>query len=231
MKTVAIMQPTFLPWIGYFSLIDQVDTFVFLDSVQFDKRSWQQRNRIKTAQGAQYLSVPVLSKGKRDQKICEVEIDTSQKFQIRHLKTIENNYRKAPYFLKYWQDFKDQFLKEYSFLSDLNIILIKWFCEKLGLNPDFLFASKLNVEGKKVELLIDICRKTNADCYLSPLGSKTYIEDNNLFEKQGIMLQYQDYVHPQYSQLYSGFISHLSVLDLLLNEGNSSLKILRMGQN
>ena len=145
MKTVAIMQPTYLPWIGYFSLMDQVDTFVFLDSVQFDKRSWQQRNRIKTSQGELFLTVPLITKGRQSQKIFEVEIDATQRFSDKHLKTIRNNYTKAAFFSEYWEEISELFHRDCHFLADLNIALIEWFRTKLDIEVEFVKSSSLKI--------------------------------------------------------------------------------------
>jgi hypothetical protein len=175
-KTAAIMQPTYLPWIGYFSLMDQVDTFVFLDSVQFDKRSWQQRNRIKTAQGELFLTVPVITKGRRFQKISEAEIDPAQHFQEKQLKTIENNYSKAPFFDVYWEEFSEILKQNYRFLVDLNVALIEWFKIKLGIESVLIKSSSLKAQGQRVDLLVSICRKTGINHYLSPMGYKRYIK-------------------------------------------------------
>ena len=230
MTTVAIMQPTYLPWIGYFDLIDQSDIFVFLDSVQFDKRSWQQRNRIKSVNGELMLTVPVLSKGKRDQKLRDVQIDSSQKYSSKHLRTISNNYCKSKYFREYQTEFSNLYSLEYKYLADLNITLIKWLTKKLGMQVEFIRSSSLEASGKKVLLLVNICKKLGAHHYLSPYGSKTYIEENNLFLKNDIKLSYQDFRHPKYRQLWGEFIPYLSIIDLVFNEGKRSLDIIREGR-
>jgi hypothetical protein len=230
-RTVAIMQPTYLSWIGYFDLIDQSDCFIFLDSVQFDKRSWQQRNRIKTPDGEFILTVPVQSKGRYTQRIYEVLIDKNQDFHNKHIKTIAHNYSKAPFFSKYIDDIVAILNHNHEYLVDLNIELICWFAHILGIKTEFLRSSSLDAEGTKVELLYDICKRVGAERYLSPLGSKGYIDENNLFEINGIELRYHHYAHPTYHQLYGEFLPYLSVLDLLCNEGNNSLSILRQGRN
>ena len=230
MKTIAIMQPTYLPWMGYFDMIAQVDCFVFLDSVQFNKRSWQQRNRIKGHDGVLWLTVPVLTKGRRYQRIFEVVIAPTQDFQKEHVKTIRHVYRTAPYFAQYFDELTSVLLEPQQLLVDLNIELIGRFCSKLGIGTDMMLSSSLDVEGKNVELLVDICKALKADRYLSATGSKDYIDENNLFASSDIDLIYHDYQHPEYRQLYEGFVSHLSVLDILFNEGPSSLSIIR-GKN
>ena len=228
--TVAIMQPTYLPWIGYFDLLDQADTFVFLDSVQFDKRSWQQRNRIKTHNGESFLTVPVMTKGRRNQKISEVEIARTQDFPKKHLRTIEHNYSKAEHFAYYWDELNSLLKQDYRYLAELNITLIKWFKRILGIHAELIRSSMLDVKGKRVELLVEICKSVGAKRYLSPIGSRPYIENNNLFEKQDIDLRYQNYSHPEYRQLFKEFIPYMSIPDLLFNEGKKSLEILRSGR-
>ena len=131
MTTVAIMQPTYLPWLGYFDLINRSDIFVFLDSVQFDKRSWQQRNRIKTLNGELMLTVPVITKGKFDQKICDVMVDISQRFEKKHFNSIHSNYKKSKYFEIYIQELEEIYSIKINKLADLNIRLIKWLSSKL----------------------------------------------------------------------------------------------------
>ena len=230
MTTVAIMQPTYLPWLGYFDLIDQSDCFVFLDSVQFNKRSWQQRNRIKGPDGQITLTVPVLSKGKREQLICEAKIDDTTNFFQKHLKTIHQNYGKAPYFSTYYQSFSEILSGSHKLLCELNIEIIHWFMGQLGIQSKTIRSSSFNVSGKKAELLCDICQRIGGSVYLSAQGSKEYIDQNNPFGEKGIKLIYHDFQHPEYNQLFGSFIPYLSVLDLLFNEGPSSLDIIRSGR-
>jgi len=230
MRTVAIMQPTYLPWIGYFDLIDQSDCFVFLDSVQFNKRSWQQRNRIKGPEGILWLTVSVLSKGRRDQPILDVVIDHTANFQEKHIKMITHLYSKAPFFGKYVDELSLILSRSHQFLVDLNIELIRWLCTQIGIGTQMVTSSSIDVEGKNVELLVEICKALEADRYLSAEGSRTYIEENNLFGPSGIDLAYHAYRHPEYRQLHGAFVPYLSALDLLFNEGSSSLSVIRAGR-
>ena len=229
MTTVAIMQPTYLPWLGYFDLIDCSNIFVFLDDVEFSRQSWQQRNRIKAATGEQWLTVPVIRKGRSKQKITEVIINASSAFHIKHIKTINQNYSKALYYNRYIDEFSMILNKQHQYLVELNIDLISWFCLMLGITTKVIRSSRIINVGKagKVERLVYICKELGADHYLSPAGSKDYIDQNNLFVKSGINVSYQNYSHPTYSQLYGDFIPYMSIIDLLFNEGDSSLKILK----
>jgi hypothetical protein len=227
MLTATIMQPTYLSWIGYFDLIDQSDTFVFLDSVQFDRRSWQQRNRVKSRDRVLWLTVPVHSKGRRDQRICDVEIDRSAKFEQKQLSTIRQCYAQAEYFDTYFNDLSTILEGGHEKLVDLNVNLIEWFCQKLGLDATFVRSSNLEAGGDKADLLVNICQEVGADRYLSPPGSQAYLDAQNPFPAKGIDLVYQDYPHPVYRQLFGEFVPYLSVLDLLMNEGSGSLNLLR----
>jgi len=229
MRCVAIMQPTYLPWIGYFSLIDQVDEFIFLDSVQFSKRSWQQRNKIKTINGPVWLTIPVLSKGKRGQFISEVEIDRARNFPISHITSITHNYTKASFFSDYSQELFSILENNKNTLSILNIELIKWFCKVLKIVTPFKLSSKLDINESKADLLAIVCVQVKATEYLSPLGSKEYMDESEAFSIRNINVKYQDYTHPKYSQLFGEFESHMSILDLLFNHGPDSMEIIRDG--
>jgi hypothetical protein len=228
---IAICQPAYLPWLGYFELLDRVDTFILLDSVQFEKQSWQQRNRVKTPTGLQWLTVPVVFRGHFGQRILEVEIRDPE-FARKHLRTVELNYRRAPFFDQYYPELAEILTeRSMSSLRDLNQHLIEWFCRVLGIAARILRSSDLNAEGKRSELLVSICRLLGADFYVSPLGSAGYLlEDMDLFTKAGIQVAFQHYEHPEYRQLFPPFQSHASVLDLIFNEGPNALPILRSGR-
>ena len=225
------MQPTFLPWIGYFALADRVDEFVLLDNVQFDKRSWQQRNKIKTPQGPKFLSVPVKSKGKSDQLIKDVEIllEGDRNPLRKILSSIEQNYRQADHFNTYIDDIVKLLDKPDLNLSKLNQAILKWCWKVLGITTAVTEASTLAVTGSKDHLLVNICNVRGADLYFSPPSSKTYLEYSDAFNRAGIELVYHEYHHPIYSQLYGTFEPHMCILDLIFNEGNKSLEIIRSG--
>lgn len=230
MTTVAIMQPTYLPWMGYFDLIDSCDTFVFLDCVQFDKRSWQQRNRIKSAGGELLLTVPVLVKNRREQKIRDAQIDRTRGFAAQHLSSLRHAYSKAPHYAPHADALAAILGKDHLLLADLNIELIEFLSAALGVRTGTLRSSTLPAQGSKVERLLSICEELGADHYLSAAGSRAYIEQNNLFLKHGMRVTYQEYAHPVYRQEHGEFLSHLSVVDLLFNEGPAALSILRSGR-
>lgn len=169
--TIAISQPTYLPWLGYFDLIDQSDTFVVLDSVQFEKQSWQQRNRIKTPPGLLWLTVPVVFRGRLEQRIHEVEI-RDPGFWQKHVRAIELSYRRAPYFNRYFPQVAEilQSCGPGCLLADLNLRLIRWFCGILGIQTPLLRSSSMNEEGRRSEFLVNVCRSLRADVYLSLLA-------------------------------------------------------------
>jgi WbqC-like protein family len=230
---IAISQPAYLPWLGYLDMIDQVDTFVLLDNVQFEKQSWQHRNRIKTPVGLQWLTVPVLFHGRFGQLINEVEIRDIE-FSRNHLRAIELNYRRAPFFDNYFEDLSAQMTTRSSgatLIADLDIRLIEWFMDVLGIQTRLLLSSRLEQLGRRTELLANICESLGAKQYLSPLGSSAYLlhEIDVLLDK-GIDVVFQHYEHPKYRQLFPPFCLYASILDLIFNEGERALEILRSGR-
>ncbi len=222
---VAIHQPNFLPWIGYFYKILKCDTFVFLDNVQYTKNSFINRNKIKTSQGELWLTVPVtFSFG---QKILEVRINNNSDWRKKHLKTFELNYKKASFFEEIYEMIKNVYYEDdWLYLADLNIALILTISDYLGIKRKFIKASELEAEGKSTELLISIVKKLNGDVYLSGFGGAKYQEET-AFEESGIKLLYYDFQHPIYKQLWGDFIPNLSVIDLLFNCGKDSVNMVR----
>ena len=221
------MQPTYLPWSGYFGLMQSVDVFVLLDTVQFARRSWQQRNQIKTANGAHWLSVPVLSKGKRDQLICEVELDKSSNFANTHRRSIELNYAKSRYFEQYADTLLPLLSNKSPFLADLNIGLILWLQAQLGIKTRVLRSSELNGSGNKADLLASICEQIGATSYVSPPGSKVYLDESDAFDKIGVAVQFYDFKHPEYSQLFGEFLPNMSIVDMLFNCGERASAMIK----
>jgi hypothetical protein len=229
---IAISQPTYLPWLGYFDLIDQVDIFVFLDNVQFQRQSWQHRNRLKTPSGLHWITVPVRFRGRFGQRINEVEIrDTG--FWRNHLRAIELNYRRTPFFNEYFEELSSRIKTRASgaLVADLDIDLIEWFMDLLGIRSSVLLSSQLEQSGKRMELLANICNSLGARQYVSPLGSAAYLlQEMDILLDKGIDVAFQHYEHPQYSQLFPPFCPYASILDLIFNEGHRALDILRSGR-
>jgi hypothetical protein len=231
-RTCVIFQPTYLPWAGYFDLIDSADEFILLDSVQFEKQSWQQRNRIRAFDGLEWLTVPVRIKGRFGQKINEVELSNPEFFRA-HLRAIELHYRRAPHFERYFGGLRAviESASEAGSLSVLNARLIAWLCAQLGVTTPVRLASEMQPEGRRSAMLIDLCGKAGASRYLSTAGAWEYLrEDLQLFDDAGIELQLHDYRHPEYRQVYRPFLPYASVLDLLLNEGDAARALIVGGR-
>jgi hypothetical protein len=229
---IAISQPTYLPWMGYFDLMDQVDHFVFLDTVQFTKRSWQQRNKIKCLNDLTWLTVPVKVSGLYDQSIKDVAVENSSVFK-KHSRAIEQNYRKAKYFDLYFPMLNELFDQAASGLGlcEINIQFIKFFADSLGIKTKTSRSSDFNFTAKRSELLALICERLGSTEYLSALGSIDYLaHENSDFSERGITITFQNYEHPSYTQINPPFKPYASVLDLLLNEGPHSLRIIKSGR-
>ena len=228
---IAISQPTYLPWMGYFDLIDQVDLFVILDSVQFEKQSWQQRNRIKTKTGLQWLTVPVKFRGKFGQQIRDVEI-RDETFWRTHVRAIELAYGRAPHFETYFPALS-RLMQDRSGgrLMDLNVALLRFLMHAFQVRTALVFASDLAQDGKRTELLAKICCAAGATEYLSPLGSAEYLlAEEHILRDCGIKVAFQHYEHPEYRQLFPPFIPFASAIDLLFNEGGRGSEIVRGGR-
>jgi len=228
---IAIAQPTYLPWLGYFDLIDQVDAFVFLDNVQFEKQSWQQRNRIKTPTGLQWLTVPVAFRGRFGQLIQDVEVRDCD-FWRNHLRAIELNYRRSPFFDDYFPELSARLsCSQGAHLSDLNVRVIEWFMNVLGIQTPLSFSSSLGQAGKRTELLANLCSALGATQYISPLGSAVYLlKEIDVLLNRSIEVVFQNYAHPQYRQMFPPFCPYASAMDLLFNEGPHSLEVIRQGR-
>lgn len=228
MKSLAVIQPSYIPWLGYFDQIARSDIFVFYDDVQYDKNGWRNRNRIKTSQGPVWLSVPVLKSGRTRQLINEVEIDNSGPWARKHIKTIAQAYAKAPYVNLVIARLKPVLKRPWHFLSDLNIEIITVLCQMMGITTPLYRSSALRVEGDRNGRLIALCKHFNAMNYLSGNAAQSYL-DVSAFEKCNLSVTWQNYRHPGYSQLHGPFMPHLSIVDLLMMVGPSdtALSILR----
>lgn len=228
MKRVVILQPSYLPWLGYFDQMHKADTFVFFDDVQYTRRDWRNRNRIKLKSGEiKYITVPVKTKGKYDALIKDIEIDNDQDWAQSHVGVIKENYKNAQYFNDFFPRIQEVLLKQHKYLSDLDIESTKAIAELLGIR-DTKFALSSDMEANyqsPTGHLVEICKKHNATHYLTGDSAKDYLEED-LFKEAGILLEYHGYTHPVYSQPGNEFTPYLSVIDLLFNEGGDSLEIL-----
>jgi hypothetical protein len=216
---------------GYFDLVDQVDLFVVLDSVQFEKQSWQQRNRIKAPGGLQWLTVPVHFRGRLGQSIKDVEIRQNE-FWRNHVRAIELAYRRCPFFERYFPQLADLLQgASAGLLLELNFSLLRWLLEVLEIRTPTVAASSLGQGGKRTELLANICQELGATEYISPLGAAGYLlPQQNILQVRGIQISFQNYEHPTYRQAFPPFEPFASVIDLLFNEGEKSPEILRGGR-
>jgi hypothetical protein len=223
---IVILQPSYLPWSGYFDQMFKSDAFVIYDDVQYDKHGWRNRNRIKTARGPQWLTVPVLIKGRNSPINREVEINNTVSWQTKHLRSIVQNYSKAPFFKPTLDLVQNILERQWRFLIDLNMAFIQMIVEQLGLDTKIYFSSELKIPNAgKTERLIEICRYFRADTFLEGDAGKEYI-DERLFARADVQLEYHGYQHPVYRQLHGDFIPYMSVIDLLFNHGADSLGIL-----
>lgn len=223
---IGILQPGYLPWLGFFEQLYRSDVFVIYDDVQYDKNGWRNRNRVKTANGIQWLTVPVLLKYNDHPQICEVRIDNNTKWRKKHLETIRQSYARTPFFKQYFELFESTFTRDWEYLIDLDIHLIKMLAQALGIPEKLMIrSSTLDIEGDRVDRLIKLCNHFGADTFYEGASGINYIDPTE-FQQNGIMVQFQEYHHPEYAQLYGDFVPYLSVLDLLFNCGYNSLDIL-----
>lgn len=229
----AILQSGYLPWLGYFDLIEQADIFIFLDDVQWTTRDWRNRNRIRTPQGWNWLTVPVvLEKPYFEYCIKDVRIDNLQNWQNQHLATFKHHYKKTPHFEEFYPLLESALDKKHQFVVDLNYDIIFKVCDIMGMDTSkFLFSQEMNIPGdiKSDDRLLEILKIIGGiDTYISGPAARSYLEESK-FEKMGIRVIWHDYHHPYYHQQTWGshiFISHLSIMDLLFNHGRESRAIL-----
>ena len=215
-------QPVYLPWLGLFHTIAISDLFISFDQVQYLKKDWNNRNKIKSQQGPIWLTVPVLTKGHYKKRICDIEINNSLPWARKHWRTIKTAYAKAPHFSKYADFFEDLYRQKWDTLNGLNLYMLKWFLQTLGIKVPVRSAGEFHFKGTKSTLVLDMCSQVDADHYLFGALGKNYA-DLPSFEQAGISVHFQNYIHPVYPQLHGEFISHLSIIDLLFNCGDESL--------
>ncbi|WP_135081477.1 WbqC family protein [Terasakiella sp. SH-1] len=217
---ISIHQPAYLPWLGYMDKIIQSDIFVYLDTVQFQKNSFQNRNKILTANGPLWLSIPVLTKGKLfELSLKEIEIDSKQKWQKKHLNSIRLNYKKAICYKEIFPEISEFYQKEFRTLSDICFEMLTYYCHKLGITTQIIKSSELGFfDSQKSDLVLDICKSLSATSYLSGSLGRNYL-DLPSFERENIEVKFQDYIHPTYQQVTGAeFIPYMAIIDLLMNE-------------
>ncbi len=229
-KKCAILQSSYIPWKGYFDLINLVDEFILYDCVQFTRRDWRNRNRIKTPRGSEWLTIPVESKGKYLARIDEMRTSNND-WSKAHWNAIKHNYSKAPFFANYRDSFDVAFSElDGLSLSQINRKFLEMLCDLLGIVTPLTNASDYTLEGDKNMRLISLCKQAKAEIYYSGPAAKPYI-DEELFANNAIEIVWMDYSgYPEYHQLFPPFDHHITVLDLLFNEGASAANFMKSFQ-
>lgn len=227
---ISVHQPQYLPWLGYFDKIDKSDGFIFLDCVQYKHREFQNRNKIKTPGGCLWLSVPVVYKGHSRERIDQIAIDNGSDWQRKHWGSLKSAYSAARFFKEHSAFFEEVYSREWVRLLDLNIHIIHYIMRYLNIATPLYYESRIGTTQEATDRIIELCKKLNADTYLSGSGGKGYLEEEK-FARSGIRLEYQHFVHPEYRQQCAkqetDFSPYMSIVDLLFNEGHESINILR----
>lgn len=225
-KKIAISQSNYIPWKGYFDMISLVDEFVIYDEVQYTKRDWRNRNRIKTPQGIKWLSIPVTTD--RFDAINEVEI-ADPDWNAKHWKTMRHIYSQAPYFDYYANNFEQLYQNaNQQFLSEINHHFLKGINKLLGIKTPLSQSTEYSSRGDRSGRLLSICRQAGADIYVSGPAAKVYL-DVELFERAGIAVEWMNYDgYPEYPQLYGDFVHAVSVVDLLFNTGPKATEYMKL---
>ncbi|RJP76705.1 MAG: hypothetical protein C4524_09550 [Candidatus Zixiibacteriota bacterium] len=226
-KTVAVLQPFYLPWKGYFDLLARSDEFILFEQVQYVKRSWINRNRIKTPAGPAWLTIPVQVSGRFAQSIAQTEI-SDPGWARRHWETLRRCYARAPYFPAWREAFEALYLdcRETS-LCRVNYHFLAAVCEMLGIAARFSWSGDFRLLGEPTERLVDLCRQAGATTYLTGPRARAYLREE-LFREAGIALEYMDYRgYPEYPQLYPPFLHEVSIVDLIFQTGPEAAKYLQ----
>ncbi len=223
-------QPAYLPWLGYFHKIAISDSFVILDDVQFEKNSFINRNKIKTAQGYTWLTMPVLISGHTKKTISQIEINNKTVWQKKHWKSIYFNYKKSPYFYKYADFFEDFYRKDWVKLHDAIDNMLCFLIKELGIETDLYKQSDMHIQSKKQGLVLELCKKLKSHVFVFGALGRDYAEAS-LFENNGINIFFQDYKHPSYHQLHNDFTANLSIIDLLFNVEKERMMEIIMDNN
>lgn len=227
MKKVAILQSNYIPWKGYFDLIAAVDEFIVYDDMQYTRRDWRNRNLIKTPQGTQWLTVPVVVKGRYFQKIRDTAIADGD-WADTHWKALQQNYRRAACFAEIAEWLEPLYLQHrYALLSELNMAFMRSICEYLGIKTAITQSSDYTLVDGKTERLADLCRQAGGTEYISGPTARDYIQED-IFRDLGIELSWFDYSgYPEYPQLWGDFVHGVSILDLLFNCGKQAPRHMR----
>lgn len=221
MTKIAVLQSNYIPWRGYFDIISKVDHFVIYDEVQYTKNDWRNRNQIKSPNGLIWLTIPV-KQTNLDQKICETEV-VNQIWRRKHMNSIKLNYSKAPFYDAYIDSIANLYEGNETLLSEINLKFIKGFCEILNINTEIINSKNLKLNGDRNGRLVDACQKLKSKNYLSGKAAQNYL-DYDLFTNQNIEIEWMDYSHlSEYNQLYPPFHMGVSIIDTILNIGNTNI--------
>ena len=214
MLTAAVLQSNYLPWRGYFDLIHDADVFVFYDDVQYTVNDWRNRNRVKTANGVAWLTIPVGNQN--DRRICDVEI-RDRGWMRKHWMTIEQSYRRAPHFSRFEPFFRDVYDRPWTSLSELNQTVTKSIArDLLGITTEFRDSREFSLQSSKSDRLLSLLQQLGADRYISGPAAKSYL-DVDAYEKAGIQVEWKDYsTYPEYAQLHGAFVPNVSIVDALM---------------
>ena len=217
MKKISISQSNYIPWKGYFDLINRIDEFIIYDDAQYTRRDWRNRNKIKTPQGLKWLTIPVDVKGKYFQKINETKI-SDKNWANKHWQQIKQNYAKAKNFKKYKDIFEELYLScKEEYLSEINHKFIITINQILGIKTKIIFSSEFKIYGDQTEKLINICKQCNATVYISGPAAKSYFNEQ-LANKENIQVKWMNYEnYKEYEQLHPPFEHGVTILDLILN--------------
>ncbi len=217
-------QPAYLPWLGYFEKIIRSDKYIYVDTVQFEHRSFINRNKIKTANGPIWLTVPVLAKGHRESNLLDLEINNNEDWQKKHFRSICFAYKGAPYYKEIIEKISPFYEQKYQMFTEFCYEYTLFWFQLLGIKTEILRLKDLGVDGKKSELVLNMCKAVNADTYISGALGKDYMDDD-LFERNNVKVVYQDYHPREYPQLWGDFVPYMSVLDFVMNTKDYSLII------
>lgn len=228
MTIICIRQPGYLPYIGFFKKIESSDIFVYLDDTKYVKNGWDNRNKIKTDTGSMWLTVPIIRKSKDN--LEDVLIENSEEWKNKHLKSIQINYKRTPYFEKYLDSIQKIYDKNWKKLINLNLALIEYFNNQLKIETKTMKSSEMKINSTGPKKLLEICQKLNADTYLSGSSGHDYL-DEKIFLDQGIKVIYENFQHPTYNQRGKEFLFNMSIIDLLFNEGDNAKKIILESKN
>jgi hypothetical protein len=236
---IGALQPGYLPWLGFFDQIARCDLFILYDDLPYTRRDWRNRNRVKTPRGPLWLTVPVVNEGLSRKAIREVEIRDDDHWQRRHWRILQANYARAPHFPDHRHFFAELYARPWRRLVDLDVEIIAYLRAALGIKTDVVLSSTEGLEAAflrsrpervdATDRIRFLCERLGADHFLEGARGRAFLDPARL-AAHGITLEFHDYVHPRYRQLFGPFIPYLSVVDLLMNHGEQSLPILRGDQ-